>query len=246
MEGLLLFAKYGLPPNARGFCGSKDCREIVDCAKADPAKYMSGLRAALLKFENALPYLRFIALENGIKDEFDVRVVEAYWLGNNLLSNISMGGFAGHLEDRFKGRMKNNEWKWLLTGSLPEAKPFHGFHVLDIYRRVDFKETDVSSRLLDQINFCRICWGEVKSFSGVEAGGRFAEVSYLPLEFSGKKIILSGRAKTRKVFINDLSIAPGDTVSIHWDYVCDKLDLRQENNLIYWTKFHLNLANKTI
>jgi hypothetical protein len=39
---------------------------------------------------------------------------------------------------------------------------------------------------------------------------------------------------------------PGDVVSIHWSWACDRLDPRQLANLIAWTDRQLAIANQTI
>ena len=41
-------------------------------------------------------------------------------------------------------------------------------------------------------------------------------------------------------------IRPGDVISIHWDWACERLDERRLANLIAWTMHHLRLANTTI
>jgi len=44
-----------------------------------------GLRHVAARFEGAWPYLQLIAACNGIGEPLDRRVVEAYWVGNELL-----------------------------------------------------------------------------------------------------------------------------------------------------------------
>ena len=38
----------------------------------------------------------------------------------------------------------------------------------------------------------------------------------------------------------------GDWVSIHWDWACQVLSLRQVANLERWTHYHLNIVNETL
>ncbi len=42
------------------------------------------------------------------------------------------------------------------------------------------------------------------------------------------------------------TVAPGDTVSIHWGWVCEVLTPRQQANLARFTDHHVRLANQTI
>ena len=39
---------------------------------------------------------------------------------------------------------------------------------------------------------------------------------------------------------------PGDVVSVHWSWACDRLDDRRLANLSSWTRHQLELANQTI
>jgi hypothetical protein len=38
----------------------------------------------------------------------------------------------------------------------------------------------------------------------------------------------------------------GDVVSIHWDWACERLDATRLDALQAWTRFELDLANRTI
>ena len=90
-DGRLLFAHYALMPNRLGYCGGNDDQALFDyCTEgvADP-----GLESLLKQFQAAFPYLTFIANINGLANPFDPRVVEAYWVGNELLEGIHMGDF---------------------------------------------------------------------------------------------------------------------------------------------------------
>jgi len=87
-DGAIIFARYAFMPNKLGYCGSDDNRTLFDYCAArhtDP-----GLVFLLQKFEAAYPYLKLIAGSNNIADPFDARVVEAYWLGNELLDRVDL------------------------------------------------------------------------------------------------------------------------------------------------------------
>ncbi|MFH1978846.1 MAG: DUF6390 family protein [Patescibacteria group bacterium] len=231
MDGLSLFAKYAFPPNKLGYCGPPDGlvpNEIGESRKE--------LRYLLSQFEGAVPYLRLIAGSNNIKDEFDPRVVEAYWLGNDFLKNVPENAVFLNIEDRFKKKMQDNDWKWLISESVPYAKPHHVFHVFDIYRRAGLTRSGAVENVLSTMDSCRISWGKVVGDGLVE---------YSPLVFRGNKLEF-GEKTTKKLISLDPSIKIGDDVSFHWDYVCDKITPIQKKNLRFWTKHHLDLTNKTI
>ena len=64
-------------------------RVRTDVARARPERrHRPGAVADRRGFEGAYPYLELIASENGIADPLDARVVEAYWLGNDLLEHV--------------------------------------------------------------------------------------------------------------------------------------------------------------
>jgi hypothetical protein len=248
MDGLLMFLKYAFAPNVLKFCGPSDTGSLFDGLKEkDLGREM---RELLLKFSGALPYLQLIAQKNAIKDIFDPKVVEAYWLGNDLLKNVSAKDIFGHTEERFRNKMDKKDWSWLVSGSIPQAKPFHAFHVFDIYRRAGLIQSGMKVNILETMDKCRISWSKVVSVDLTKnekdnLSFGTALVEYNPLEFSEKKLIL-GNSTTREVYLINSQIKKGDEVSIHWDYVCDKLTPYQKNNLMNWTNYHLNLTNKTI
>jgi len=43
-----------------------------------------------------------------------------------------------------------------------------------------------------------------------------------------------------------VDVAPGDVVSIHWDWACDILDARRLAALRGWTAREVSLANLTL
>jgi len=224
MDGLSMFLKYALPPNILGYCGP-------DSPTQD--------KKSLLQFEGAVPYLRLIASANGIKDEFDEQVVEAYWLGNGLLKKVSDKNLYGNIENRFRKKMKSGDWFWLVSESIPKAKPHHVFHVFDVYRRAGLLRSGAKDNIAETIDNCRIGWGKVIGITDM------ASVEYAPIEFKEKKLEF-GEKIIRKYYLPGPSIKIGDSVSLHWNHICDKITERQKKNLVYWTKYHLNLTNQTI
>lgn len=248
MNGLILFCKYAFPPNRLQYCGPQETKTLFELlTKKGRAEELKNLA---LHFEGAVPYLKLIAQTNKIKDIFDAGVVEAYWLGNDLLKNVEISKLHSHLEERFKKRVKIKEWRWLELQPLVGAKPFHGFHVFDIYRQVGLLKSGGKDKILETMNQCRISWGKIKEIK-IKNNSRemtlgTALVEYNPLRFNslGK---LELEKKTLKNFnLIDSFLKKGDEISLHWDFICDKLTLRQKQNLVFWTNYHLNLTNKII
>ena len=248
MNGLLFFSKYAFAPNILQYCGPLDSKAFLDIYK----DYSEGkikpnsditeeLKHLSLQFEGAVPYLKFIASENKIKDIFDIRVVEAYWLGNDLLNKVRVSNFYHHIEDRFKKRMLFQEWQSLKDNdkALSKAKPFHSFHVFNIYSHMGLIRSGARNNVLKTMDSCRIGWGEVKDIVDDNI-----LVEYRPLEFNNDGILKLGEKTTKNFHSFDESIKKGETVSLHWDYICDKLTPQQKQNLTLWTIYHMKIFNR--
>jgi hypothetical protein len=244
VAGPVLFARYAFGPNRLGYCGPDDATELFAEATRDGDK--SALRRQAEQFEGAYPYLQLIARANGLADPLDARVVEAYWLGNRLLRNVSATDMGESLDVRFRRRLRNDGWRWLADKPNAGALPMHAFHVLDIFPRVGLMRSGSVDNALTVMDSCRIRWGRV-----LERDGDFLVVSAVPLAMCGGKLEL-GPARVERIrgwqdglgFIGD--VAAGDVVSIHWDWACDTLDARRLAALRGWTKHELKIANQTI
>lgn len=255
-DGLLFFAKYAFAPNLLQYCGPKDNKFFLsvlkDCLDNEKNECDCDLTRELknlsLQFKAAIPYLQVIATENNIKDIFDFRVVEAYWLGNDFLNNIRFNKFYIDIEDRFSKAMGFKKWdKFRNSLSVKNSKPFHGNHVLNIFSKIDFNE-DQSDVILEAIDKCRINFGVVKKILKNEITSDFsvAEILYYPLEFDNFMNLRIGEERIENFYLLDNNyenINVGDTVSLHYKYICDKLSLYQKINLEYWTNYHLKIFN---
>ncbi len=251
MNGLVLFCKYAFPPNRLQYCGSGEYKNLFEIlVEKKPEKDSEELKNLALHFEGAIPYLKLIAQANKIKDIFDWRVVEAYWLGNDLLKNIEISQFHNHLEERFRKKTKIKEWRWLERQPIKNAKPFHGFHVFDIYRQIGLLRSGNKDKIIETMDKCRIGWGKIKNInlkknSGeLNMGNAIVEYSRLQFDQAGKLQLKNGVIKN--FYLLDVLLTEGANVSLHWDFICDKLTPRQKQNLIYWTNYHLNLTNQII
>lgn len=241
--GPILWARYSFAPNRLKYCGPDANLELFEYAAAKISS--PRLSEILTHFEAAFPYIQFIAQENKIKDPFDSRVVEAYWLGNDLLNHISLDKFYRHLKGRFRKRAKLQDFRALESKIPAGAKPFHAFHVLEIYQRFGSSKGIDLGPMLETINHCLIGWGRV-----VKVKSDNLHVGYRPLLINNKLYFGPNEIKTieyryqKKALITPPQI--GDWVSFHWNWACDILTERQLKNLQKWTLWHLNIANKTI
>jgi len=239
IDGTIKFARYAFMPNRLGYCGSDDNKTLFDYCAAkhtDP-----GLVIILQKFEAAYPYLKLIANSNYITDPFDARVVEAYWLGNELLDQVDLTRFYNSLRDRFAKRLDSKTLGYLLSKPPLGARPFHNFHVFDVHSR-----TGALGHSLDTMENCRIGWGRVKEIWAthlvVEHQPLLLECGKLKLDKPREKRVL--RQIDGTGFITNCQV--GDWVSFHWDWTCEILSPRQVQNLETYTRYHLKLANQTL
>ncbi|MFA6321893.1 MAG: DUF6390 family protein [Candidatus Buchananbacteria bacterium] len=248
-DGVLLAARYAFMPNKLRYCGGDSNAELFEYAAQ--AVSDDGLKNMLREFETMFPYLRLIAEANKILDPFDYKVVEAYWLGNELLENVSMQNFYQYLVDEQKLKKKlKPALVEKIFGKIPVgAKPHHSFHVLNIPKRTGHYPLEHTIKTMDE---CRIGWGkvkeqksEIKDLNNLTKG---IIIEYQPLAVAGDKLVLAEPIErevwlevNNKSFVAELKV--GDFVSIHWGWVCDYLSQEQKQNLEKWTKYNLNLAN---
>lgn len=243
LDGAGLFIRYAYPPNAHGSCGPDDHRTLYEYGLArtvDP-----GLVELTSQFTGAWPYLSFIAEATRIGDPLDHRVVEAYWVGNDLLERIDLHDFGRSMEDRFR-RRSGPEWANLARGIPAGGLPHHSFHVFGVYPWVDLLAADRGPHPLHVLDRCRIRWGEVVAVSGDSA-----VVDSQPLLWDGRRLFLGAPvAESVRVGIDGRTLLPdlrpGDTVSLHWDWVCDRLTPRQLAHLERFTERQLTITNERV
>jgi hypothetical protein len=217
--GALLFARYAYPPNALGLCGADTPHTLLeygDAQESDP-----GLSELARTFEGAWPYLTLIAGANGLDNPLDPRVVEAYWVGNGLLDRVEPAALARHIEDHFRGRI-GRSWEHLLDAVAAGAVPHHCFHVFAVYPWLGLLRTGVVEEPLRVLDLCRTTPALVASLDGDNA-----YVVLRPLHWNGRTLEL-GPWTTRDVRWQEDGLAfvtpgPGEWVSLHWDFVCDRL-----------------------
>jgi hypothetical protein len=243
MDGILRCSRYAFGPNRLHYCGpdqNPELRAYIESSAQDP-----GLEHLLGKFKAMYPYLRFIADENDIRNPFDARVVEAYWLGNELLERVEKKHLRRHLVESYGAKKKTSakEFAQLEEKLGAGAVPHHSFHVLDVWRTTGRKEWDHTLPMLDE---CRVGWGRV-----VSADGPSLTVKTEPLVLENGKLALG--APVEKILARKLEseydieqVRPGEWVSIHWSVPCEVLTPQQVATLKRFTLRHIALANRTI
>lgn len=242
-RGLRLFARYAYPPNELGYCGPGDHGALLDYSASGAVD--EGLRELARGFEGPWPYLTLIAGAAGLDDPFDERVVEAYWVGNRLLDRVPTEAFGRTVERYFKP-LVGSRYPQLAEAVPAGALAHHSFHVLGVYPWIDLLRGGRVHEPLEQMDRCRIRWGRV-----LASEGDHVVVRSRPLRFDGTDLSL-GPAETETVTratggrspVGDLRV--GEWVSMHWHWVCDRLDPGRLAALRRYTAHQLEVTNRRV
>jgi hypothetical protein len=239
--GALTFARYAYPPNVLGYCGPEDHAALLEYAHA--AVSDGGLMALARGFDGAWPYLQLIAAGSGIDDPLDARVVEAYWIGSPLLDRIDLNVFGRSLEARFR-RRAGGEWERLAQLIPAGGIAHHSLHVFGVYPWVGLLRAGHVDKPLHVLDRCRIRWGTVQALANDTAA-----VSFRPLVWLHGTLGL-GAVTTEHVTARrrGRSLAPeievGDVVSMHWDWICERLTPSRLAALRRYSNRTLDLVNR--
>lgn len=225
--GPVLFARYAFPPHELGYCGPTDVDTELEL----------GQRAR--EFDGAWPYLAALAKAGGFENPLDARIVEAYWIGGELLDRVDPGALLDHLRPVFAHQ---NPGALL---DIESAVAHHSFHVLAVYPWVRLLSVDPVTPLAI-LQKCRIRWGTV-----VAVDEDHATVESRPLEFDGTTLTLGEPSPERIRWRNPSHslIGPprvGLSVSAHWGWICDRLDSAEVSALAAATERSLALVNAVL
>jgi hypothetical protein len=242
VPGPVLFARYAFPPNSHGFCGPDDHTAFFEygVAGADDR----GLRSMSQQFAGAWPYLQLIAGATGLEDPLDLRVVEAYWVGTPRLDRVDTRAVGDSMDERFRF-MTGPTFSTLTESVLAGGVPHHSFAVFCIYPWTgllsDRRKAEHALTVLDR---CRIRWGRVVAVHGDQV-----VVESRPLTWDGRRLAIGESGKETAVrslggvgMVSELE--PGDWVSLHWEWVCDRLTELQVGFLRSYTLRHLQIVNE--
>ncbi|MFN3867011.1 MAG: DUF6390 family protein [Demequina sp.] len=223
-DGAILFGRYAFPPNERGYCGPDRAGELLE--RVSEGASGAALDEVARGFAGAWPYLELIGECLG-RAPLDAAVVSTYWLGGPALARCGGAAFARSLEERFRPRLTRAEFERLVEGVRAGGTPHHSFHVFGVYPWVGLLRGGMEDAPLEVLDRCRIRWGRVVSLEDEAAVVRSRH-----LEWDGRRLRLGPHivetARLRRGG-HGLSrpVACGDWVSLHWDWVCDRLEPRE-------------------
>ena len=235
MDGAALGARFSIATNRLQYCGPADAEPALYEAIVREAR-LEEARAKLRGFEALMPYLELLARHHAL-DPFDERVVEAYWLGNELLDGFTASEFAD-LFDGFVRRGMPRSIAERLREHLPQgALPHHAFHVS--YVGVG-TVTGHAETTLRNIERCRPSWGEV-----VARTETTLTIAKPTVRLEGERLHVGGREVVTMPY--DARVVPGavlgSTVAMHWDWPALVLTEAQARSLASATERSLTAAN---
>ncbi len=239
-DGALTFARFAWPPNVAGYCGpaSDALFEALATGSAAPATSVAP------GFAGAWPYLQVIAASAGIDDPLDRRVVEAYWIGNELLSRVDASRLGGDLEDRFRGPT-GMAWDRVAATIGHGAVPHHAFHVFVVYPWAGMLKAGPAEPALEVLMRCSIRTGRVAALDAERA-----LVSVPSLTWDGERFDdgdeADGWYRVGADGVTTAEVAVGDRVAVHWDWVCERLDRMRERRLARWTDHARRLGEQVL
>ena len=241
-SGAVRFARYAYPPNSLGYCGPGDSLALFEYGSTGVVD--GGLRTLAQEFEGAWPYLELIASGSG-SDPLDLDVVQAYWIGNALLDRVDTSSFGNSMRERFQDRA-GTSWESIVDALNSGARPSHGFHVFCVYPWVGLMRSGLVQQPLHVLDRCRIRWGQV-----VAVDGDVARVRTRPLFLQDDRLALGPDTIESVSWASagqglSPEFQPGDSVALHWDWICDRLDTRSRLRLEMETTAVLRMANRTL
>lgn len=234
-QGLLLCAKYSAAPNFFGYCGPDKNANLADHLHENIAD--REVEVILSEFETLHLNLTLIARENKIPNVFDSKVVEAYWVGNDLLQHIKPQNYTALLSEKFKLPVKLGDEGFAgIRRKMHSYRlyPHHSFHVFNIFKRTG---NDPSFHTLKTMDECRISWGKVVA---VKPDFGYT-VETRPLILTGTKLSF-GKPLRRDIHIDYkgktvyTKAVAGDWISFHWGRFCDVLSEAQMKHLEFYTR----------
>lgn len=235
MDGVRLGARFSLTTNRLRYCGPADAAPVLYRAITDGTG-LSEAADALSRFEALYPYLEAIARRSGLRP-FDEAVVEAYWLGNQLLDGFGADEFRGILAALSARGLPSFVERELAAALPPHPVPHHAFHVAFVGVGAVTGHVETT---LPNMESCRPSWGLV-----TEVGPGRLEVDRPKLTAAGGELGLGAVERVSVSydprFFPGLSV--GDAVAIHWGWAAVRLEPEQLSNLVRYTTLALEQAN---
>ena len=237
ISGPELFSRYARPPNLLGYCGPGDTEGVTAVASGMEMP-IDEMRRVAEAFDGAWPYLELLGGLT-LRHPLSTEVVEAYWIGNQLLDGVDLHDWGNSVSDRFR-RQAGRRWPAVEDALNAGGLPNHAFHVFCVYPWVGLLREGFIGPALEVLDRCRIGIGKV-----VEVDHRWAVVERHPLRWVDERLV-PGDLLVEPFRLPEERLSVGDRVSLHWDFVCSRLSRHQAGALARNHDRHLAIANREL
>lgn len=226
--------KYSLITNELGYCGKEKAFLAFEDFLSKPSeKKVPRIKKLLESFYSVDSYLKIIAEANHL-EKFDSSVLEAYWLGNELLEKVSFSEIQKTIFGFEKFGLPKKIAEQKANGLPAGILPHHSMHVL----HVNFITRKLKP-LLKNLSNCLVSWAQVK---GIEKKSGRIKAKGIELKILNGDFVLQEK---KRLIENPFSLLPakGDFVSVHWNNAIETLSKQKLKGLQKTTLKNLQLIN---
>jgi hypothetical protein len=235
-KGLDLACRFSCQTNRLRYCGPKDAYidfyKLFKGEKYDREK----VRVHFKRYEGLYVYLSFMSKKLG-KEMLDYEIIEAYWLGNGLLSEFTKEDLK-NMVLQLAERGLPVEYAKKIAEKIPDGmNPHHSFNVLFV--GVGKTTGSVPTNLLT-MNKCCILTGKV-----LEIKKETLIVGIEPLILSRSKMVY-GKIELQHVeYVKEMlpGLKTGDYVGVHWDFASKILTRSEIANVKRYTQENIDALN---
>jgi hypothetical protein len=233
MDELESAGRYSIVPNSLGYCGGSDFSKVFKRYREGKST-KSEMRQALKRFKSLYAYLKTIAKANK-KNPFDRNVLEAFWIGNDLLTNVTAGSIRKLILRDLVAAGMDKKRAQSAADKLPEGILLH--HSFNsIY--LNFVGNKVK-RTTTNFDKCRIGWGKVVSISKNSCILKYPPVKRNKVGYRLGVYITRRFSRHVCGVLLEPNIHIGDIVSTHWGAVVQKLNRKLLYSLKKFTNINL-------
>ncbi|MBT3720656.1 hypothetical protein HN789_01455 [archaeon] len=239
MDPINLIVKYSFITNKLRYCGPHDSYLNFLNYLINPSEELKDkIIDELKRFEGLYPYLQLIAKKTN-NHEFSHEVGEAYWLGSKLLDKFDEIDLNELIMSLTKRGLPKSYAEKIANGIPKGMVPHHSFNV--IYVGVG-KITGSVGFNIENINNCLIRPAEV-----IEIKEKSVVAKHRPYMFNNNKLILGKPIETEFDYMPEfVKLEKGEIISIHWNFVVDKLKQKEFSNLVNYTKINVDALNNSL
>ncbi|MEI7604101.1 MAG: DUF6390 family protein [bacterium] len=236
-SGLKLCAYFAGKPNAMHYCGTDSAiNSISDCIVSGNC---SSLREEYSHFKALYAYLKLYGEKFGL-DYFDKKIIEAYWIGNELLEQFDRNDFftlLDNLESNGAPKLFIYEQREKFEKVNVRFIPHHAFNVTfigvgNVTGSVEYN--------IENINNCLIRYGNISNIDD-------DKVTVNTYKYQIENTILIRKNCEEELGLNKTFfpyVKIGDSVAFHWKDLCNILNDDEKSRLDEYETTIMNDLNE--